>query len=260
MFVQTVLFAMAVVIAGLIFIISLIHENEHNARLARLRDVTLLAVPVLALSVLSALHARGTVELGWFFGTETSDIGPIEFGTAIFFGVSSILLGLIALRSSDLNSFVYFGAAAACLFIAGEEISWGQWLFHWETPAAMAAVNLQQETNLHNLVDPRIYDPIYSVAGAALLICAMVAAVPAWREAASAWSFRTPGFAPLGNFILWLGQNAFGLGLVLSTACFLQHESFEEYAEFLLGSALLAFLVSLLRQGSSQSTISVQRS
>lgn len=38
-----------------------------------------------------------------------------------------------------------------CLYFAGEELSWGQQLFQWETPAHIAAINDQNETNLHNM-------------------------------------------------------------------------------------------------------------
>ena len=37
-----------------------------------------------------------------------------------------------------------------CLFIAGEECSWGQWIFYWETPEYWGRLNRQNETNLHN--------------------------------------------------------------------------------------------------------------
>lgn len=39
----------------------------------------------------------------------------------------------------------------ACLYFAGEEISWGQWFFQWDTPETIASLNDQQETNLHNM-------------------------------------------------------------------------------------------------------------
>lgn len=39
-------------------------------------------------------------------------------------------------------------ASLACLFLAGEEVSWGQHFFHWVTPEGW--VNRQNETNLHN--------------------------------------------------------------------------------------------------------------
>ncbi len=41
-------------------------------------------------------------------------------------------------------------AAFSCLYIAGEEHSWGQHFFHWQTPEYWSQVNRQQETNLHN--------------------------------------------------------------------------------------------------------------
>ncbi len=40
--------------------------------------------------------------------------------------------------------------ALGSLYIAGEEMSWGQHFFHWNTPEYWAEVNRQQETNLHN--------------------------------------------------------------------------------------------------------------
>jgi hypothetical protein len=40
--------------------------------------------------------------------------------------------------------------AMTCLYTAGEEMSWGQHFFHWNTPEYWALVNRQQETNLHN--------------------------------------------------------------------------------------------------------------
>ena len=48
--------------------------------------------------------------------------------------------------------FVSLGAFA-CFYIAGEEHSWGQHFFHWETPEAWSKLNRQDETNLHNVID-----------------------------------------------------------------------------------------------------------
>ncbi len=39
----------------------------------------------------------------------------------------------------------------ACVFFAGEEISWGQWFFEWKTPEVFRQLNSQEETNLHNM-------------------------------------------------------------------------------------------------------------
>jgi len=36
------------------------------------------------------------------------------------------------------------------IYMLGEEISWGQWIFMWDTPEFMLEHNKQHETNLHN--------------------------------------------------------------------------------------------------------------
>jgi hypothetical protein len=41
--------------------------------------------------------------------------------------------------------------AAACVYFAGEEISWGQWYFGWTAPDWITPLNDQDETNLHNI-------------------------------------------------------------------------------------------------------------
>ncbi len=38
-----------------------------------------------------------------------------------------------------------------CIYFAGEELSWGQHLFGWQTPPLLEAINDQEETNVHNI-------------------------------------------------------------------------------------------------------------
>jgi hypothetical protein len=47
--------------------------------------------------------------------------------------------------------FLFIGVAAVVFVVAGEEISWGQRIFGFVTPAALEAVNHQGETNIHNI-------------------------------------------------------------------------------------------------------------
>ena len=44
-------------------------------------------------------------------------------------------------------------AALSSLYIAGEEMSWGQHFFHWNTPEYWANINIDDETNLHKTYD-----------------------------------------------------------------------------------------------------------
>jgi hypothetical protein len=49
-------------------------------------------------------------------------------------------------------------AALSSLYIAGEEMSWGQHFFHWNTPEYWAKINVDDETNLHKAYD--IFDKV----------------------------------------------------------------------------------------------------
>lgn len=63
-------------------------------------------------------------------------------------------------------TLVGYALAAACLLGAGEEISWGQRLFGFETSLEFQKLNHQKEANLHNLVPAPIFNGliIFSVA------------------------------------------------------------------------------------------------
>lgn len=76
--------------------------------------------------------------------------------------------------------------ALACFYIAGEEMSWGQHFFHWNTPEYWAEVNRQNETNLHNTYaifekTPRLFLEIGVLVGGLLLPIA--AAFTPWVRA-----------------------------------------------------------------------------
>lgn len=59
-------------------------------------------------------------------------------------------LGIGVVRRSTLLWLALLFFALAALYIAGEEHSWGQHFFNWNTPSYWSEINRQQETNLHN--------------------------------------------------------------------------------------------------------------
>jgi hypothetical protein len=86
----------------------------------------------------------------------TDENSPVELGTFIF----SILAGALAIaharRLKKLGAAILWRAfylvfGVAMLLIAMEEISWGQWFFHFHTPQAISDINTQHEFNLHNI-------------------------------------------------------------------------------------------------------------
>jgi hypothetical protein len=66
----------------------------------------------------------------------------------LFIAASLLLMPFV--RARPFVFTVALIAALSCLYIAGEEMSWGQHFFNWNTPEYWAAVNRQDETNLHN--------------------------------------------------------------------------------------------------------------
>lgn len=81
------------------------------------------------------------------------------FLAAVLFGVA---LQAVIRRPGVVHPIWYFGLLAITFIAAGEEISWGQRLFDYETPAVVANSNLQGEMNLHNL---KLFDVRTSVDG-----------------------------------------------------------------------------------------------
>ena len=78
------------------------------------------------------------------FGDED---GIVEYLTAVLFFISSLIMLYLSRKQSKIFFLLFL-----LLFIgAGEEISWGQRLFHIDTPNSIRKINVQGELNLHNI-------------------------------------------------------------------------------------------------------------
>ena len=79
--------------------------------------------------------------------------GPYE-GVQVGVIFLALILGVFILaRMKGAAGWLYgwIGLAVlGCLYIFGEEISWGQHILSWNTPEYWAHINDQNETNLHN--------------------------------------------------------------------------------------------------------------
>lgn len=83
-----------------------------------------------------------------------SEGGPHEALQALWMLAGLVFACLLTYRAPNLWLKLWFGIAAlACLFVGGEEISWGQTFFNWATPESWGSINDQNETNLHNTSD-----------------------------------------------------------------------------------------------------------
>ncbi|MGE0718609.1 MAG: hypothetical protein AB7P02_24390 [Alphaproteobacteria bacterium] len=81
--------------------------------------------------------------------------GFLEVGTPIMalYGMT-LAVRLLCHRRNFPSAWmvVWFGFfAVGCFVFAGEDVNWGQIWFRWATPAGWEAINIEKETNLHNL-------------------------------------------------------------------------------------------------------------
>jgi hypothetical protein len=111
----------------------------------------MLAVYLLRAFLASAVG--GAIFWNEFFRGET---GILDRGEAILW-VPVIALSAVTFlhcyrrEGLSLSTLWHLGLALLCTFLLGEEISWGQHIFGFESSERMVQINAQAESNLHNL-------------------------------------------------------------------------------------------------------------
>lgn len=84
----------------------------------------------------------------------TEEDGLLEWLTVLGYLVAAIVfagLAINSLRKREPVVWFLILLTLGCIFVAGEEISWGQRLFGLKTPELLAEVNYQNELTLHNI-------------------------------------------------------------------------------------------------------------
>ena len=93
-----------------------------------------------------------------------------EYGTcAAFTLAAALLMSLLFFRAPHLHKVIWLVLGLTALFIAGEEISWGQRIFHYSTPDWLYQRNTQHEVTLHNIEGFRRLVNLDDVTGIAIL-------------------------------------------------------------------------------------------
>lgn len=149
-----------------------------------------LPVALLATSVILLLADRDLFI--WWARLET---GPGENITAGLFVFSGVLALLVARQREALPlrwlRIVFYAIGILALLIAGEEWSWGQHFFGWQSPEWLAAINSQQETNLHNVAHRTLDQKPRALVSIVILIFGFL--VPVFRHRLP-WLDRFPVF------------------------------------------------------------------
>lgn len=160
-------------------------------------------------------YAMGTLLIAtdvvaWHRGYQYVEDGVLETFTAVAAVVAAALLvGSYRRSTGRAPRTARLSLALLCLFLGGEEISWGQRIFSWPTPAAFASVNFQGETNVHNLFTPQLQmlmDPFELCLGILLCGVSRISATGGSSRRTRAWAGLVPSreFIPYGVVFLVL--------------------------------------------------------
>jgi hypothetical protein len=125
----------------------------------------------------------------------------LEWATVWAFAVAAVIFAVAAIRqrqASGVLPWFLAGVSLFCLFVAGEEISWGQRVLGYRPPTYFLQENFQQELNIHNVVDTSLRKmalkgvilgyglllPLLELAPAVRRLCERLAVVaPPWQLA-----------------------------------------------------------------------------
>ena len=148
-----------------------------------------------------ALNKWGGPQFGNVLYLSSRENGPYEQATALLlFSLGIICLYQWQKRSSQLNKLeklALISLGALALVGGAEEISWGQQWFEFETSSFFKTHNLQNETNLHNLIPATVFSTIINV-----VIYVAFIYIPLLYQSFPNSSFhRLIRYSPLQNFV-----------------------------------------------------------
>ncbi|MBX3013222.1 MAG: hypothetical protein KF832_17015 [Caldilineaceae bacterium] len=114
--------------------------------------VIILLTPFLLLvtGVVSALFGKAAYL--WFTGEDGFAENLQQLFNALALAWAALIMHRYWRTGERLIAGLYLLLCVGLIFLIGEEISWGQRIFGWETQGVMAEINTQNETNIHNLV------------------------------------------------------------------------------------------------------------
>jgi len=120
-----------------------------------LRNLDRLLMGLIVLTLIATV-AIYIVDEEYFWSTFAAEDRLVEYGTAVALLAASVVLAFNAVsiggRGARLQAALTVVYALMFFLAAGEEVSWGQRIFGWESSEFFKDNNKQYETNFHNLM------------------------------------------------------------------------------------------------------------
>jgi hypothetical protein len=144
------------------------------------------------------------------FDSWTREDGPVENLQAALYAVGSACFFVVAFRDRR-NAWAWL-FALGLLFCAGEEISWGQRIFGFATPAELEGANIQHEANLHNVEN--IHGNVRTYGFMALGVLFVILPIAELTTNVVSVLRRKIGFIRVPMYVVPLAAAAFGFMLI----------------------------------------------
>jgi len=215
-------------------------------------------VPTLVADLVAFIPIVGTVLLALlylvhrpaYYGVLREDM-PVEWLQFAGLLFTAALAALTARRAVGSGRVLVFGLvllAVGAFVLAGEEISWGQRVFAFGTPEQLAGVNMQAETNVHNVEVAGL--PLQSVFKLVSFLLALGGLILAWltrparpRLSGRFWrAVAVPSYTMIGSALMVV----FWVLVVIAPSSPLMR--FQEWAEASLYLALGAAVFAISRR------------
>lgn len=182
--------------------------------------------------------------------------GVIESLTAIFFFLSALLALAILPRLRRVGArglfYCYVLFVLLLVFMAGEEISWGQRLLGIRTPDFFMQNSFQFEINVHNLKQVRDLDPFFAARVAIVfgaygsigwLLAALARRLPGGEVREATLRFLVPPWYASGFFLSILAYYYYLLELIANYRVSLITFKEQEVLELYLALGFLVFMI-----------------
>ncbi|MCL2038202.1 hypothetical protein FWG95_04370 [Candidatus Saccharibacteria bacterium] len=177
--------------------------KKSMAEAPRSAKILSIAVPLVVL-ICVMIQVLWPEFAAWLIRCDRKSECGLNFRHAIFVKVAFQLVAAVifatflykfAKKKQLLPAVASFLLIFVLIMMAGEELSWGQRIFGWETPADYAQINKQGETNLHNLATNLFQNTLYF--GGWLLLVAL----PFFRDNLKKFLAKFKSISFLGEWI-----------------------------------------------------------
>ena len=230
---------------------SIIRQSAKEWRLPLWQIFALILLPfaILTSGVALALISKDAYKLF------TREDGIAETIQAVAYVVALVLSVIMTVRlfkrKENLPALLYVGLCLGLLFMAGEELNWGQRAFGWHTPDTYAEINKQAETNLHNIYGVgSTFKWLQMVVGAyGTFLPILFFWTPLLDKYRQLFKYITPHYVLIPYFVFLFGWRLFRNLFEVPRRYYFAVAEFNEVLELILALGILLFLLHTLTLG-----------